>query len=115
MIVVAVIGILVAIAYPNYQEHVKSGKRGEAKSDLVTLAQFMERYYTENTKYSGAALPFTQSPQTGTAMYTIALNPAPAAETYTIVATGVGMMANDKCNNLTINQAGVKGGNSGCW
>ena len=65
MIVVSIVGILAAIALPSYLEHVKAGHRSEAKANLTELAQFMERYYTENNKYSGAttgSLPFTQSP-----------------------------------------------------
>ena len=47
MIVVAVIAVLAAIAYPSYQDSVRKGRRGEAKSELVTLAQARERCFTE--------------------------------------------------------------------
>ena len=55
MIVVAIIGILASIAYPNYQDSVKKSRRADAKAALLGLANAMERYYTENNTYLGAA------------------------------------------------------------
>lgn len=54
MIVVAIIGILAAIAYPSYEEHVKSSRRAEAQSALMGLAAAMERHFTANNSYKGA-------------------------------------------------------------
>lgn len=65
MITVAIVGILVAIAYPSYMEYVRSAKRGDAQADLVELSQWMERQFTVNGLYtvSGAnpVLPFSKS------------------------------------------------------
>jgi len=55
MIVVAIIGILASIAYPNYQDSVKKSRRADAKSALLGFANAMERYYTENSTYCDAA------------------------------------------------------------
>lgn len=54
MIVVAIIGILAAVAYPSYQEHVKSSRRAEAQSALMGLAAAMERHFTASNTYKGA-------------------------------------------------------------
>ncbi|MDY6929824.1 MAG: type IV pilin protein [Pseudomonadota bacterium] len=54
MIVVAIIGILAAIAYPSYQNYVESTRRGDAKGALMSFASAMERYYTQNGTYIGA-------------------------------------------------------------
>jgi type IV pilus assembly protein PilE len=51
MIVVAVIGILSAIAYPSYTEYVLKGRRAEARAALVDLMQQQERYFTQNGTY----------------------------------------------------------------
>lgn len=63
MIVVAIIGILAAIAYPSYVESVRKGRRAEARAALAELIQQQERYMTQNNTYktfdSGAAnVPF---------------------------------------------------------
>lgn len=49
MIVVAIIGILAAIAMPNYSEYVKRGKISEATSQLTQLSSKLERYYSDQT------------------------------------------------------------------
>lgn len=51
MIVVAVIGILAAVAYPSYQEYVRKGKRAEGRTALMELLQQQERYMTQNNTY----------------------------------------------------------------
>src|SRR5690606_34477191 len=44
MTVVAIVAVLAAIAYPSYSDAVRKGKRGQAKSAMVELAQRAERY-----------------------------------------------------------------------
>ena len=51
MITVAIIGILAAIAYPSYVEHIYRSRRAEAEATLMELAQWMERNYMVNLSY----------------------------------------------------------------
>ena len=51
MIVVAIIGILAAIAYPSYQESVRKGRRAQARTALSALLQQQERYFTQQNTY----------------------------------------------------------------
>jgi type IV pilus assembly protein PilE len=51
MIVVAIIGILAAIAYPSYQDSVLKGRRAEARTALLELMQQQERYMTQRGTY----------------------------------------------------------------
>ena len=51
MIVVAIVGILSAVAYPSYQSHVLKSQRQVAQAALVSLSSSMERYYSENNNY----------------------------------------------------------------
>lgn len=53
IVVTAIIGILAAIAIPNYQESVKKSRRADAKSALLGFAAAMERAYTINGTYAG--------------------------------------------------------------
>lgn len=125
MIVVAVIGILAAIAFPSYQEHVRKARRADAQTAMLELAQFMERHYTANGKYLTAAnaapvLPFTAAPKDGaTKYYDLSFTAAPTANAYTLRAVPKGAMASDSCGTLSITNTGVKSQSSGtlaeCW
>ena len=55
MIVVAIIGIIAAIAVPSYQQYVESTRRTTAQGDLLELSQFMERRYTNGYDYRDGA------------------------------------------------------------
>ncbi|KAA1171712.1 prepilin-type N-terminal cleavage/methylation domain-containing protein [Marinobacter salinexigens] len=56
MIVVAIIGIIAAIALPSYSRYVENARAADAKSALMSLANAMERYHTQNNTYVGAAV-----------------------------------------------------------
>jgi type IV pilus assembly protein PilE len=110
MIVVIVIGVLAAIAFPNYQESVRKGRRGGAQADMAELAQNLERWHTANNTYATYVVParLQRSPQQGPIFYTLAVNPQ-TQTAFTITATRVNAQATDRCGNLTLNQAGTKG------
>ncbi len=55
MTVVAIIGIIAAYAVPSYSDHVKKTRRTDAQGNLMSFANAMERYFTENNSYLGAA------------------------------------------------------------
>ena len=112
MIVVAVVAILAAIAYPSVQDQIRKSRRAQAKADLVEYAALAERFHTTNNTYvlgAGFALPNLNSPREpgATARYRLAM-PVRTANAYTITATPLGTQAADRCGTLSINQAGVK-------
>jgi type IV pilus assembly protein PilE len=121
MIAVAIVAILASIAYPAYTDQVRKARRSEAQANLMELASFMERHFTENNSYAGAVLPFAQSPSTGTAYYAITnviVAGPPSSFTLTATAQATGGQSSDQCGNMTFNQAGVKthtGSDAGCW
>ncbi|MBI1285872.1 MAG: prepilin-type N-terminal cleavage/methylation domain-containing protein [Thiobacillus sp.] len=119
MIVVTIIGILASIAYPGYQQYARRANRADAQSIMLENAQFMERYFTTHGTYAAADLPKTQSPEMGTAKYTI-LGPAGTATGFLIRAVPTGGYTDPLCGTLSINQAGVKtksgtGSLGDCW
>ena len=56
MIVVAIVSILAAVAYPSYIDSVRKGKRAEARAALMNLLQQQERYFTQNNSYETFAV-----------------------------------------------------------
>jgi len=128
MIAVAIVAILATIALPSYQNHIKRAARSEVQADLMELAQFLERNYTEANRYDKKSngddfeipVSLRQSPRagTGTAKYTIAVawvKPDGTADTtgtnFKLTATPVsgGLMAGDACGKFTFNHLGQKG------
>ncbi len=132
MIVVAIVGILAAIAIPAYQDNVRKTRRADAQGALLQFANAMERFYTEqspftylgaangggNTGAPDSAVFVSQSPSTGTAFYNLTISAA-AANSYTLSAAPTGAQTSDTCGTLTLTSAGVKGVSSStvaaCW
>jgi type IV pilus assembly protein PilE len=118
MIVVVILGILAAIAIPNYSEYVNRGRRADAKAALLQIAQWQERTRTQTNAYA-TTLP-TNLTAVGTT-YTIALNETADANSYTLTATRAGSMASDPCGDFTLSHLGVQGTTNGtraaaeCW
>jgi len=83
MVVVAVVGILSAIAYPSYQDSVLKGRRAQARAALAELLQQQERYMTQRNCYLG----FTTT-KDGTATAT-ATAPSPITACGGVTATAV--------------------------
>jgi type IV pilus assembly protein PilE len=114
MIAVAIVAILAAIAYPSYQRYVARTHRDSATACMSQYAQFMERYYTANMTYVGAApgnLPCTLENSLNQ-RYTIGPRAGSlTASAYVIDATPVGTqlaLDGSYCGTLSLNQAGVR-------
>lgn len=54
MIVVVIIGILAAIAIPQYGSYVRKSRSAEASANINSIAQYEEQYYSENNHYMKA-------------------------------------------------------------
>jgi type IV pilus assembly protein PilE len=113
MIVVAIVGILVGVALPAYQDYVKRGNRSEGRAYLMNAAALLERYYSDNNVYATAANTMPPSVATAagatseTGKYTGSMAVTTPYQTYVITAA---QNFNDTdCGDLTLTQAGVKG------
>ena len=109
MIVVAIVAILGAVAYPSYRDSVTDARRADAQAVLMEAAQYMERFYTENNRYdedtggTAVALPaqLAESPRdSGTKFYDIAVQ-ASTRSTYTLRATPKNAQAADGFLEIT--------------
>ncbi|MBS0325150.1 MAG: prepilin-type N-terminal cleavage/methylation domain-containing protein [Proteobacteria bacterium] len=112
MIVVAIVGILAAIALPSYLAYVQRGKVSEVTSILGDGRVTAEQYFNDNLTYATFTCP------SSTPSFTIACSNV-SATTYTITATG-----NSDMNGFvyTINQSNAKtsqgpwvSGTATCW
>lgn len=121
MIVLAIVGILSAIAYPSYQSHIVSTRRSTATGCLSEVAQQMERRFTASLSYnSTTTLPIANCTTDLTGFYALSFSTGePNASTYKIQAIPQGAQTRDVCGTLTLDQKGVKGvGGStlkNCW
>lgn len=115
MIVVAVIGVLAAIAYPSYQNYVIKSKRADMMSEMHNIASQIERQKLSAGKYSGVTTTsMTGSyPKQGLALYTVGL-PSPLSKDWIITAAPIvgQQMASD--GTLTLSSKGVKCRGSVC-
>lgn len=116
MIVVAIIGIVSAIAYPSYQGYVIKSNRTDMMSEMHNIASEIQSRKLAQGAYSNALITGLggEYPTQSTALYTITFTPNPLAANWTITATpkAAGQMAND--GNLSINFQNVKCRGSVC-
>ena len=109
MIVVAIVGVVAAVALPSYQEHVMRTRRSTAAACLVEFTQLMEKRYATSMVYTGTTLPGAACTNDLANVYTFAFAADPTATAYTVNATPAGPQVGDtKCGTLAIDQAGVK-------
>lgn len=122
MIVVAIIGILSAIALPSYNEYIRRGHRAEARTGLLQAAQWLERASTAMGTYPlTAAFPASLQTVPGD-RYDISVVSGDGSA-YALTATPKGGQTGDKCGNYTLDQTGLRGANGAtsgdivteCW
>jgi len=121
VVVLAVITILAGIAYPSYMDTLRQTRRADAKTNLLELAQRIERFYSENHSYTNVQASIGGSPQTtADGWYSITIDST--ATTYNLTAEPQNSQVNDPCKSLTYNNLGQEGVTGGatktadeCW
>lgn len=137
MITVVIVGILSTIAISSYSSYVAKASRANAKTQLLQVAQFVQRFYVANDNYAttrdgtslSSVIPVSmqQAPSSGTALYSLQLGSVTETDfTISMVPVSGGTMENDKCGSFSLNSLGVQsvsvGGTPGssdlrdqCW
>jgi len=110
MIVVVIVGILAAIAVPQYQQYVIRGNRAAAQSFMMDVANREKQYLLDARSYatSLAALSMTAPPDVSR-NYTVTISaPGGTPPTFTITATPVAGTKQASDGNLTLDDTGTK-------
>ena len=123
MIVVVVVGILAAIAYPSYQNQVRKTKRADGKTMLMEVAQGLERCYTRFGRYNDAACDVANDlPKLSLEDHYEIDATVISATAFTLDATPQGAQADDvECGVLRLTSTGVQGSQGAnadandCW
>lgn len=130
MIVVAIVGIVSAVALPSYNNYIKRGQRAELRTQMFAAAQYLNRFYAANDSFAttrdgnAVSLPaaLAGSPASGDKLYQIdTANTSYGVTTFTLVYEPINAMSGDACGKFTLSNTGLKG-NSGntksvaeCW
>ena len=117
MISLAIVAILVAIAYPAYNDYVFRSRRADAKTALVTAAQYLERNFSTQNTYLNTPLPAGMmcAPACGanqTHVINFSTTVATTATSFTLVATAInGQLAAENrlgCISFTLDNFGQR-------
>ena len=133
MIVVAIVAIIAAFAFPSYERYVVRAKRAVGQNVLLQVADRQQQFFMDNKRFAAnlTNLGFTANPwivdDSGNttvagdtdAVYSVALSNI-TATTWTATATPINAQGarDTNCGNLTLTQAGAKGhsgGGDNCW
>ena len=133
MVVVAIVAIIFAVAFPSYERYIVRAKRAVGQNVLMQVADRQQQFFMDNKQYAAnltnlgfAANPFIVDDDGSStvatdpdAVYSVSLSNV-TATTYTVTAAPVGgqLKRDTQCGSLNITQAGAKGytGSGGnCW
>lgn len=122
MMAVAIIGILAAIAFPNYQSYILHSNRTEGMALLNDAAARQERYFAQNNHYITSQsdiaklnMPYTSGTTTTSpaGKYSLTLSKVDQDGGYTLTATPLDTQTRDdevnKCGKLTLTANGKQG------
>ena len=125
--VLLIVGLLSSVAWPSYRAHVQRAQRSQAAAALMQAQQFMERHYSLQGSFLGAAGASVQLPAALQSVssdlqviYRLQIEQSDAVS-YRLRADPEGAMQDDACGALTLDHLSQKGRTGGgptvqdCW
>jgi type IV pilus assembly protein PilE len=111
VVALTILVVLLAIAYPAYNNQVRKARRADGHALLYEAAQREQQFFTTNNQYTATVgsggLEMSASSDDG--YYTLTIN-RPSTTSYTLTATAAGDQTNDtSCGNLTLTSLNIKG------
>lgn len=110
MIVVAVIGILAAVALPSYLDSVRKGRRSEAVAALAQVQQAQERWRANQATYTTTLSSLGLNATTPEGLYSLSIDAADATG-YTASAAAVSGTSQASDTHCSTMRMRMKGGN----
>lgn len=109
MIVVAIIGILAAIAYPSYQQYVIKSKRTDMMSEMHNIASQIESRKLAQGSYSNELITGLDGnyPRQNS-LYIVEVTPNPLTSEWKITAETIDDTQVDGDGDLSLNYQGIK-------
>lgn len=114
MIVVAIIGMLSAIALPSYLDSMQKSRRSDAQDALLEASQRMEVFYAKGASYTINLADINVSSSSDEGYYTIAIsaetNSCPIVNCYSLTAIPVstGLQQDDKAKGFRMSSLGLR-------
>jgi len=120
MIALLIIGIVAAVAVPNYQAYVQKAKRADAQAALTNMAAALEDYYSNNQYVYTDVVANVGGANSADGHYILSITMPASADSYTLTATATGSQLGDAdCQSITLTSTGVKGpvvnNDAVCW
>ena len=121
MIAVAIVGIIAAVAVPNYTEYVKRASRAEAAAALLDTANKQEQFFVDNREYTETFADLGLQDKTENGHFELSIDVVDG-NVFTIKAKPIAgaVKGDNDCKELSVTDTGLKGakGNSDidyCW
>lgn len=110
MITVAILGIIVAIAFPSYQQHIVKGNRAAAQAFMMEVADRQKQYLLDARAYAPDLDTLKVTPPASVAKFygTPAITLVTTPPGFTITATPLSGTSQSGDGELTLDSNGTK-------
>jgi type IV pilus assembly protein PilE len=112
MIVIVIVAILAAVAYPSYQQHIVRTNRAAAQQYLLEVSSLQHQFILDNRSYATTLATLGSSPATAISdNYTVTItgvNNTASPPTFTLQAAPKSGTTQEGSDTLTVNHLGQK-------